>query len=87
MSNYGLMRLGRKGVDFDLQLGQIRKLWEACQELGYLEVCRLDIPRGQIRGLYGTAKDVGHRVVGRMVIGACGVDGPAYGVAVGLVWR
>ena len=40
--------LGRKAVKVDLQWGQIWKLWEASQELHYLEGCRPHILRSKI---------------------------------------
>ena len=39
---------------------------------------------GQVYGMCAAAKDMGHRVVGGTAIGAGGVIGPAYGVAVRL---
>ena len=71
-----------KGVEIDLQWGQVYELWEPCQELCDLEGCRPQIPRGQIRRMSGTAEEVGHRVVSGAAIGTGGVIGPAYGVAV-----
>ena len=35
----------------------------------------------------GAAKEMGHRVVGEVAVGAGGVNGPAYRVAVGLELR
>ena len=42
-------RLGRKGVEVDLQWGQIPELWEPNQELSYLEIASWDV-KGSWRG-------------------------------------
>ena len=76
--------LWRKGIEIDLQWGQVAELWEPCQELSDLEGCRPHIPRGQIRGMGGAAEEVGYCVVGGAAIRADGAIGPSYGVTVGL---
>ena len=49
---------GGKGVEVDLQWGQIGKLRKTRQELGFLGGCRPHIPRDQ---MCGATEEVGHR--------------------------
>ena len=48
-----------------------------------IQIINLNIKREE-RIQICSAKEMGHRVVGGMAVGAGGVIGPAYGVAVGL---
>ena len=75
--------LGGKRVKVDLQLRQIIKLWEPCQELSYLEGSHPHIPGVQIRGMCGAAKEMGHHVISGAAIGAGRVIGPVCGLSSG----
>ena len=67
--------------------GRSLELWEPCQELSYLEGCHPHIPRVimgdvDVRGMCRAAEEMGHRVVCGVAIGAGGVIGPAFWMAV-----
>ena len=73
-------RRATAGMSVRRERRQIAKLREPYRELSYPP----NIPGGQICGMCGADKEMGHRSVSSAAMGAGGVIGPAYGVAVGL---